>query len=179
MAHSDTSEVIRASLWLRPAGDALETINKAVRLAHKHGGGPLMQPHVTLLSGMETTKLSAETKLKRLATRIKPFTVKLGKIEWRDDYFRCLYAAAEPGKELAAAQRDAYDAFDMNPAPPFEPHLSLVYGNLDAAAKKKVAAELGGKLTVSFEVQAVYLVNASMGVPATEWRTLAEHALAR
>ena len=179
MAHIDASEILRGAIWLRPTGDALERINKAVRVAHKHGGGTPMQPHVTLLSGMETTRASAELKLKHLASRLKPFTVKLGRIEWRADYFRCLCAAVELSAELAGAQRDAYDAFEMKPAPPFEPHLSLLYGNLDEATKKKLAAQLGGKLDVSFEVRALHLVNASMGVPASEWRTLAEHTLTR
>ena len=110
--------------------------------------------------------------------RCKQFTIRLGKIEWRDDYFHCLYAAVELSAELATAQREAYDAFEMKPAPPFQPHLSLLYGNVNQAAKKIFAAEAGGALDVGFEVHAVHLVNASMGVPLTEWHTLAEHPLA-
>jgi hypothetical protein len=178
MAHIDTSEIIRAAVWIRPTGGALEKINKVVRLAHQHGGGPPVQPHVTLLSGMETTMASAGLKLKHLAARIKPFTVRLGAIEWRQDYYRCFYAKVGLSDELAAAQRDAYDAFEMKPAPPFEPHLSLLYGNVDEAVKKKLAADMGGKLDVAFECHVLHVVNASMGVPAADWHTLAEHALA-
>ena len=116
--------------------------------------------------------------LKHLAARLKPFTVRLGKIAWRQEYFRCFYATAELNEPLAAAQREAYDAFDMKPAPPFEPHLSLLYGNLDEAVKKTLAGETGGTLDVEFEVRSLHLVNASMGVPSTEWRTLAEQPLA-
>src|SRR4051812_26327738 len=113
MAHIDTSEVIRASIWIRPAGDALERIRKVLRLAHQETGRAQVTPHVTLLTGAETTRANAELKLKHLATRVRPFTITLGKIEWRDEYFRCLYAAVELSDELAAAQRDAYDAFEM------------------------------------------------------------------
>jgi hypothetical protein len=35
MAHIDTSEIIRASVWLKPAGEALERINKVMRALHK------------------------------------------------------------------------------------------------------------------------------------------------
>ena len=180
MAHNDSSELLRASVWVRPAGETLERIQKFVRLAHKHGGpGTHVPPHVTLLFGMETTRDSAELKLKHLAARVKPFTVKLGKIGWHEDYFHCLFATVEPNEEIAAAQREAYEAFDMKPAPPFAPHLSLLYGNLDEAAKKKLAAEAGNTLDLSFEVRSVHLVNASTGVPVSEWHTLAEHTLAR
>lgn len=178
MAHIDTSEVIRAGIWIRPAGDALEQIQKAVRLAHKEAGGPPIHPHITLLSGAETTRDGAEVKLKHLAQRVRPFTIALGPLEWRDDYFRSFYATVELTNELAQAQRDAYDAFDMKPAPPFEPHLSLAYGKIDANVKKRIAAQLGGRLEVQFEVHALDLVNATSTVPVADWRTLIELPLA-
>jgi 2'-5' RNA ligase len=177
MAHTDTSAVIIGAVWIRPTGDALDRITKVVRLAHKRGGGPQVQPHVTLLSGMETTMASAELKLKHLALRLKPFKIQLGKIESRQDYFRCLYAKAELSEELAEARRVAYAEFEMNPPPPFEPHLSLLYGNIDETLKQELAAEAGGSLDVSFDVTAVHLVNAYQGVPATSWHTLAERPL--
>ena len=178
MAHIDTSPVIRASVWIPPAGPALDRIQKAMRLVHKRGGGPTFHPHVTLLSGIETTQADAELKLKRLASRIERFTIKLGRIEWRDEYFRCLYATAALSEELAAARRAAHEAFEMNPPTPYEPHLSLLYGNLDEALKRELAAEAGGSLDVSFTAAALHLVNASPSVPVTGWRTLGERALA-
>lgn len=177
MSHIDTTEVIVGAVWIRPTGDALDRITKVVRLVHKRGGGPQVQPHVTLLSGMETTRASAEVKLKHLALRLKPFTIRLGKIAWRSDYFRCLYASAELDEGLAAAREIAYDAFEMKPAPPFEPHLSLLYGNIDDALKQELAAEAGGTLDVSFEAIAVHVINAYQGVPATAWRTILERPL--
>ena len=174
MAHIDTSEIVRAAIWIRPTGDALERIQKAVRHAHKEAGGPAVPPHVTLLTGAETTHASAELKLKHLAQRIRPFTLKLGRIEWGDDYFRSLYAAVELTSELAAAQRAAYDAFEMNPAPPFAPHLSLAYGKIGDDVKKRIAEQAGGRLDVAFEVRALHLVNATSGVPVAKWHTLIE-----
>ncbi len=178
MAHIDTSEIIRAAVWIRPTGKALERIQKWVRLAHKEAGGPQVPPHITLLTGAETTLASAELKLKHLAARIKPFMLKLGDIDSGDDYFRSLFANVERSEELAAAQRAAYDAFEMNPAPPFEPHLSLAYGKIDAAVKKRLTIEAGGRLDGQFEVRAVHLVNSTSGVPVSAWHTLFEQPLA-
>ena len=177
MAHIDTSNIIRGAIWIRPAGDALDKIQKVMHSLHKLGGGPQFQPHVTLLEGMETTQESAEVKLKKLALRLKPFKVRLGRIDWRAEYFRCLFATAELSAELAAARRDAYDVFEMKPAPPYEPHLSLLYGKLDETLKQELAAQAGGSLDVTFEVRAVYLVDANDDVPVSKWRTLSEHAL--
>ena len=174
MAHIDTSPVIRGAVWLQPNGDALDKILKTIHRVHRRGGGPSVRPHITLLSGMETTQASAELKLKHLALRLKPFSIRLGKIDWKRDYFKALFATAEASDELAAAQLAAYDAFDMKPAPKFEPHLSLLYGDLDEALQKELAAEAGG-LDVAFEVTAVHLVNASPSVPVTGWKELAQH----
>ena len=177
MAHIDDSPVIRASLWIHPTGDALDKIQHVIHLVHRRGGGPHLRPHVTLLSGIERTQASAELELKHLAARIKRFTIELGRIEWRNDYFRCLYAAATLSEELAAAQRAAHEVFEMMPPVPYEPHLSLLYGNIDEALKKALAAEIGGKVDVSFTATALHLVNASPGVPVTSWKILSERAL--
>ena len=37
MAHIDTSEVIRASIWIRPTGDALTKVEDAIRIANNRG----------------------------------------------------------------------------------------------------------------------------------------------
>ncbi|HUF82800.1 MAG TPA: 2'-5' RNA ligase family protein [Burkholderiales bacterium] len=177
MTPIDTTDVVRASVWIRPAGEALESIVKASRLVHKRAGGPEVYPHLTLLKGIETTRANAELKLKHLASRLKPFSVHLGRIAWQRDYFRCLYATVAMNQELAAAQRTAHEVFEMNPPELFEPHVSLLYGSLDEAQQKELAKEAGGSLHVSFEAKAVYLVTAALSVPVAEWRTLAEHPL--
>src|SRR5258705_1847654 len=107
MAHIDTSEIICASVWLRPTGDALERIQKVVRMVHKHGGGPQVPPHVTLLTGAETTRASAELKLKHLAARDRQFRIKHGKIESREEDFRSLFAVVEPNGDLTPPQLEA------------------------------------------------------------------------
>lgn len=176
MAHNDTSPVIRCSVWIRPEGEALQALVRTMRLMHERGGGPRFEPHLTLLSGSETTAADAELKLKHLAARVKPFAIELQEIRWRDDYFRSLYAVAELSDELIAAREAAYDAFEMNPSPPYEPHVSLLYGNQDEALKQELAAAAGGRLDLMFTVAAVHLVNASPSVPVTGWRTLAERS---
>src|SRR5262245_6224987 len=177
MAHVDTSPVIRASIWIPPSGESLDRIQHVIHLAHRRAGGPPVRPHVTLLSGLERTRASAELLLQRLAAQIKPFTIELGQIEWRADYFRCFYATAALSEELAAAKRAAHEVFEMNPPTPFEPHLSLLYGNIDEALKKELAAEIGGRVDISFAATTLQLVNAAQGVPVSSWKVLSERAL--
>ena len=175
--HLDTSPVVRASVWIPPNGAALERIVKAMRLVRQRAGGPEFHPHVTLLKGIERTQDSAQLKLKELAQRLKPFTVRLGRIGWKQEYYRCLYATVAMSGELAAAQKLAHEIFEMDPPEPFEPHVSLLYGSLDEPAQQALARDAGGSLHVSFEAHVVQLVSAAMRVPVPEWRALAEHRL--
>jgi len=139
----------------------------------ERGGGPAFEPHVTLLGGIEADATEAAGKLEGLAARIRPFTLELGRLDWREERFRCLFAVVEPSAELAAARRAALEAFGVAPAEPYEPHLSLLYGELDAAVKRELAAAAGGRLDISFEAVAVELVNTSRSIPVERWRTLA------
>jgi len=178
MGHIDASEVVRASVWIRPTGEALDRIAKVGRRLSVRERGPEVPPHLTLLSGIETTRVDAGLKLKRLASRLSPFTVRLGKIDWRADYYRCLYVTVQRTSELVAAQRAAHEAFEMNPPAPFKPRVSLFYGTLDDETERELAEATGGSLDVSFEATAVQLVNAAPGVPVSAWRTMSEWKLA-
>ena len=51
---------------------------------------------------------------------------------------------------------------------PFEPHLSLVYGDLDEAAKKDLAAGLDAVLATGFRAEALSLWDT--GGPPSKWR---------
>jgi len=177
MAHIDTSDIIRASVWIRPAGEALDHILRITRRVSVSRSGPQVPPHLTLLSGIETTRADAGLKLKRLAMRLHPFTVRLGKIDWRADYFRCLYVAAERSRELVAAQRAAYEVFEMNPPPPFKPRVCLFYGTIDDEEEREIAEATGGSLDIEFTVNAVQLVSAAPGVPVAQWKTMTEWKL--
>jgi hypothetical protein len=56
--------------------------------------------------------------------------------------------------------------------------MSLLYADADEALKQEIAREIGS-LDVSFEVNAVHLVNASASLPVTKWRDLARHDVGR
>lgn len=167
---------VRRSLWICPTGGALGRIREAMRRVRARGGGPEFEPHVTLLDGIEAAAADAGCRLETLCARLRPFTIRLGRIAWRAEYFRCLFAGVEPSAELAAARAAAEEVFGLRPSARFEPHLSLLYGELDEALKQALAAELGGELAASFRATGVRLVNASALAPVAAWRTVGERA---
>lgn len=179
MGHVIGNEVIRASIWIRPGGSALDEIQHAIRRVQEKCGGPGGWPHLSLLGGIERGRREAEDLLRKLAARVKPFTVTLGELDGYGDYFdyyRCFFARVELSAELHAAQRLAHEIFEMNPPEnPYQPHVSLLYGKTDDATKRQLAAELGKRLRgLSFIATGVHLVNAAAGVPVKDWLSLKE-----
>lgn len=172
-------QLIRGSLWLRPTGPVLERLQELIRRLTARFGGVWPRPHVTLLGGIELTAEGAEARLATLAERMRPITLRLGTLEGRNDPFRCFYAAVELSPELHHAHLAAREVFESTPADPFEPHLSLLYGHIDAPTKARLAQELGGRLDLSFTASAIHLVNASAAVPVSRWHTLHERPLRR
>jgi 2'-5' RNA ligase len=179
MEKGERIHVVRGALWLRPTGPVLERLQELIRrlTARFHVAWP--RPHVSLLSGIELMSTGAEERLTALAQRMRPMTLKLGKLEGRNEHFRCFYAAVEPMPELLAAHEAACEVFETHPREPFEPHLSLLYGQLDAPTKERLAKEFGGRLNLSFAVNSVHLVNATSAVPVSTWHTLYEAPLRR
>ena len=171
--------VVRGALWLRPTGPVLERLQELIRRLTARFGGAWPKPHVALLSGIELMSEGAEARLAKLASRLKPIPIRLGTLEGRNEHWRCFYAAVEPTPELVAAHKSACEAFEIHPGEPFEPHLSLLYGRIDAPTKERLAKEFGGRLNLSFTASSVQLVNATAAVPVASWHTLYEQPLRR
>lgn len=171
--------LIRGSLWLRPTGPVLERLQELIRRLTMRLGGQWPKPHVSLLGGIELQSGGAQARLEALCARLQPIPVRLGKLEGRNEPLRCFYACAELTPELMDAHRAACEAFGMRQPEVFEPHLSLLYGHVDAPTKARLAKELGGSLHLSFVANSVHLVNATEAVPVAHWHTLHECALRR
>jgi hypothetical protein len=176
---SGGEHLIRGSLWLQPTGPVLERLQELIRRLTARLGGQWPKPHVSLLSGIELQSEGAEARLEALCARLQPIPIRLGKLEGRNEPFRCFYALAELTPELAEAHRAACEVFGRSLSDEFEPHLSLLYGHVDQPTKARLAKELGGHLHLSFVANSVHLVNASAAVPVARWHSLHECALRR
>jgi hypothetical protein len=178
MAHIDTSPIVRGAIWIRPSGEALHRIDEAIRVVRRRYDGPPVKPHVSLLSGVEATQEQVELKLRQLANRLRPFDIRLGRIEWRHEYYRALFAVAELSEELSRAHRLAGEVFEMASSDAFEPHVSLAYGDLHEPLQQELTQDIGGSLDVSFTVRAVGMANATGDRPITDWRVVSEASFA-
>ena len=115
------------SLWLVPDGAAYELLAARIRALAASHRGPVFPPHVTLLGGLPDEAEGVVAFACRLAGSMAPVPVRLVSARVRDEYFRRLVLEAESTPPLMEAREGALRALEMT-APPYEPHLSLLYG---------------------------------------------------
>jgi len=145
------------SLWLMPEGKVQDRLTQILHRLSTRFDADEFLPHVTLLGSCvsKRDKIIRETSL--LALRLRPFTIRLGKVDFLDEDFRCLFVHAGPMKPLWNAYQIACQTFARAPERDFMPHLSLLYGNFPQASKEKAVAQLGPRLNVRFKVRSLHL----------------------
>jgi 2'-5' RNA ligase len=166
----DTPAGNRYSLWLMPRGDAYERLAPVLHELSAACGAPEFPPHVTLLGGIVGARRDIVRQSAGLAERIRPFTIRLERIDYLDEYFRCLFVRAATTKPLREAHRIARGVFDHRREPAFMPHLSLLYGDFNRSTKEGLIARLGSRVNLELKVRSLHLYS-TYGEPH-HWRCI-------
>ena len=159
------------SLWLMPKGKVCDRLTRTLQHLSMQHNAPEFPPHVTLLGSCVGKRGEMMRRASRLAANLRPLTIRLGKIDFRDEHFRCLFVHAGPKDPLWKAYQVACRQFGRMPEPDFMPHLSLLYGNFPQALKKEALAELGPRLATQFKVRSLHLFKTDGEV--REWHEVA------
>lgn len=162
-------------MWLIPSGEPYARLSGMIRRLARQCGGPIFEPHVTLLGGMVGEAEAMSDEVARLAAVTKPLDLHLGGIGFRAEFFRCLFLHVVETEELTAAHEKAMEIFSLHRRSPYMPHLSLIYADLEEGAKRRIAADLGETLEGSFTVSSIHLVSLE-GRPEA-WRAVREFEL--
>lgn len=164
------------SLWLMPAGAALEALAGVIREVSARSHGPVFEPHVTLVPGIQGDVERILQATARLAAQTAPVDVRLGSLGWKDEYFRCLFVEVRKDPELMALERNARELLGLPPEPAYFPHLSLLYADLDSDSKPGIAESVPPRLQ-GFSVQAIHVYKTHGAV--SRWQRLASFGLRR
>ena len=161
------------SLWLMPSGDVRDQLSAIIRSLSKAHNTLVFEPHVTLLGGLQEKESGIIARTKKLAEVLQPLTIRLNRIEYGAEYFRCLYYIVEKTTEVLNAYARVCDIFRVSQGQ-FVPHMSLMYGDIPHAAKEEAAAKI--KLhTNTFTIEHVDLVLTDGTVE--DWRKVQRFAL--
>ena len=137
-------------------------------------GTPLFAPHLTLQGDTETTPDALEHAITAAAETVAAFSQQVSVVEGSDAYFRSFYARFAVSPALAKLKQ----ALDPEGFESFMPHVSLLYGSIEAAAKAAAIAEIDARLAgrvIRFD--RVGIVTSGQDVPIADWRVVASVAL--
>ncbi|HET9969477.1 MAG TPA: 2'-5' RNA ligase family protein, partial [Streptosporangiaceae bacterium] len=132
-------------------------------------------PHVTLARTVPAVPDVVAGVLAEVTAGVAPFDVTLTEVGYEPVFFRALYLRAEPSARLTALREGARRALRLEPAP--DPHLSLLYADLDEERKPAIAAGLDLALPMTIRVDAAE-VWGDFREDAGRWRRLARVPLA-
>ena len=151
------------SLWLMPSGDAYNRLNSIMAgLSRKHNS-PFFEPHITLMGELQGPKQEVISGTARLAEKTGPFTARLGRVGYLNEYFRCLFIQAEKTGELMKANLAAREEFGRQADPEFFPHMSLVYGDFPEKAKQGMIRETGKEIDMSLNIESIHIFSTRGG----------------
>ncbi len=160
------------SLWLMPNEVASKTYQDIIYKLSKPLAAPIFEPHITLLSGMDTPILDQTFyELSVLAALTKPFNVSFSNIAYENDFYRSLYMKAHPVDKLIQLQKETKDIFKTVDYP-FRPHLSLLYAELAQKCKPKLAKQLNTKLLKKAQFSSIRLMQTKGKVE--DWKLVEE-----
>ena len=165
------------ALWIIPAEEDAYALTK--RYIAKLSGMydlPRFEPHVTVLGGVSDPD---RAELRTLADGLEPFQIRLAReVEYRDEYFRCLFLRAYKSDALMETFSRASALFGRESESYF-PHLSLAYGNLPVWKKQEMIVELGPVPEITFTAREIALVHAAQEMPIEDWKVVERFPLAK
>lgn len=140
-----------------PTGNIYNKLNKIISQLNKEYSSPNFLPHVTLIGLVVGSQKEILLKTSQLAIFIQPFEIKLTKVDYLNEYFRCLFIKVVKTKELMEANLKAREIFNREKDLKFMPHLSLMYGNFNSKTKKGVISKIGREFNLKFKVKSIHL----------------------
>jgi 2'-5' RNA ligase superfamily protein len=157
--------------WLVPApGPERDRLAAVITDLAAGYGGPVFAPHVTLARTVPAVPDVVAGVLAEVTAGVGPFEVALTGVGYEPVFFRSLYLRAGPSAPMTALRGAAARALRLEPAP--DPHLSLLYADLDEERKPAIAAGLDLALPMTIRVDAAEVWGDSRE-DAGRWRRLA------
>ncbi|TCR68609.1 hypothetical protein [Bosea sp. BK604] len=164
------------SIWLMPKNDDEAFLSSLVRELAGRFGTPVFTPHLTLRGDTDVPANKLAEDIAAAASQVPAFAEPISAIETTEAFFRAFYARFAVSAPLATLKR----GLDPHAADPFMPHVSLLYGNLEADVKAPAAAEFGQRLAgraIGFD--RICVVRSGQDVPIADWSILATAPLKR
>lgn len=161
-----------SSFWLMPGPEDARLLEGIVdELAARHHT-PRFTPHLTLLGNVPLAPEGAEGLLAAIAQAAGPWASPVADIVTGAAFFRSFYALFDAEPSLGALRSATAETTGLDGGP-FMPHISLLYGPVEAAAKAASAEAIRGRLKGrAIRFDHVVVTNSADHVPIDDWRVV-------
>jgi 2'-5' RNA ligase len=146
--------------WLIPAEPARTFFQSLITELARKNDAPVFKPHVTIHVGTNEAK-AAEYAVSESARRCKPIMLEVLRIDHSDQFTKTLFVQFAPENALQRLNAMIRNAAQDSTSYELNPHLSLLYKTIPAAARSRLASSISIALSeVTFDVlQAVRCVS--------------------
>jgi len=165
------------SLWIRPSQTQIDELTKIIsRLSHRYRTTPF-PPHITLLPNITAPINTIEKACRKILERHQAFDIELKEIAFTQDYYRNLYIVTKTGTLLTTLYEDTKDTLSSETDDIYMPHVSLLYGKLDAKQQHALKEELKGSYANTYNCQRLDIYNTTNKV--SEWHLVKTYYLSK
>ena len=167
--------VAEYSIWLMPSGEVREELASIITRLSTEYDAPLFPPHVTLIGRLSNSEQDLIAKAQQLAASLKPYELRLGMVDYTEEFHRSLFVHIEETEAVMEANRIARQVFDCHNDPKYMPHMSLLYGHFTPALKESIITKIGKRFTQTFQATSIHLYS-TLG-ETKDWYALREFAV--
>ena len=167
------------SVWLMPEPVLGRELAGIVRELAGRFATPVFEPHLTIIGGRAFDLRDLSRAVGAAVGGMAPMARPVLDVVTGEAFFRSFYALFGAEGVLADLKRRTDQAAGLPAATDFMPHISLLYGPVEAGPKAAAAAEIRKRLkgrVVRFD--RVEIVRSGDDVPIADWATIETFPLA-
>ena len=140
-----------------PEGNVRKQLFDKILDLNQQFGGPIFEPHVTLVSSFIGNQNELVKKTLTISKRISPFEIEFHKIGFCNEFFFSVFLEVKNTAAFKNAKKIARSGLKIN-IRSVQPHLSLAYGDYDPLLKKEMIMQVGN-FPSGFNVTSIYLAH--------------------
>ncbi len=163
------------SLWLMPDGETAAELARLIECLASIYSTAVFRPHVTLIGQVMGTRSEVSAKTAELAASIAPYEISLGKVDYLNKYYQCLFVRAKKSNAVIDANKKAREIFERKEDSEYMPHLSLMYGDFKSEIKEEVIKQTGKHIKRIFVADRIHIF--STNGDTHQWKSAGEFKL--
>tara|TARA_B110001454_G_C12693413_1_gene423249 strand:- start:1060 stop:1554 length:495 start_codon:yes stop_codon:yes gene_type:complete len=146
-------------IWLTFEKNDEDYLEKIISNLSKKYNSNLFQPHITIwgLTNVELDKISKICK--NISIEIKSFNVEFLNILYSDNFWKTLFLNLKTNKNMTKIYKNLENEFEKNGNHIFEPHISLIYKNMQEKDKKEIIENI--KIKDQFKISNISILKYS------------------